>query len=623
MMRFIRNMSLGIKFTVIIFIVMAITMIVAVIHLDWYATRLMEETGRDQLKSDAAAIQISLSQAEVQTLANAKLLASSPGLVEAVVVRDSNVVRTIVLTTAAAATFDAIEVVDKDGQSLTADDKESPDTGAINDMLSLGLLGTETTGVVAGSDERNLMLSGVTPLRDQQGVIVGALLASRNLDKEFLSDIILGRDDIHLAIIHNSKIVTSSQNGDIAFNPHLVDEARSGKIASDDHIEYDSEGIPHIQAVIPLGTRKTSANTFIAAYVDLNRLYSFQRQVLTFLAIGISIAAVIGMGLIALVTWRGITLPLHKLKTVAGAMAAGDYRQHFDVKGKDEIGQLGRAFNTMAGAIGLRDRALTEVNESLEERVRERTQQLELATREAREASRLKDEFLAIMSHELRTPLNAIIGYQGIMDMMGDLPEKHLQRVRRTRANAERLLNLIDDILDISRIESGRLQIVPSRVNIRDLTDGLYRQMNILADEKGLHFDIQIDDEVPPTVWVDEDSVTKIVTNLLGNAFKFTSAGEVKLHIGRENGNWTIEVKDSGIGIPAHMHEIIFERFRQVDGSTKRQYGGTGLGLAIARQLCLAMGGTIRVDSTPGDGSTFIVTLPLEPEPILEPEQAV
>jgi signal transduction histidine kinase len=630
MMRSIRNMSLGIKFTLIILTVLAVAVSATMVLLNWSATRLMEQAGREQLKSEAAAIQTSLTQAEVQTLHNAKLLATLPGLVEAVTARDPNAVRTIVLTTAAAAMFDEIEVVDADGNSLTAPatGDESSGAPAIHDMLSLGLLGTETTGIVASPGESKLMLGGVTPMRDRQGNIVGALIASQNLDEEFLAAIALRRDDIHLALVHRGEIVAFTeayQDVISSFNPRLVEEARNGRIAVDDKILYNPEGTPYVQAIIPMGTRKTTEGTFIAASVDLRRLRSFQRQIFTFLGISTGLASLALMGMIALFAWRNISVPLRRLQTVAGAMAGGDFHQRFDVRGLDEVGQLGRAFNTMAGAIRLRDRSLTEANETLEKRVRDRTQQLEQANREAREASRLKDEFLAIMSHELRTPLNAIIGFQGILEMMGDLSEKNLLRVKRTRANAERLLHLIDDVLDISRIESGRLQIVPSYVYISDLMDGLRKQMDVLADEKGLRFDVQIDDDVPEAIWVDEDGITKILTNLLGNAFKFTAEGGVSLRIQRADGTWQIQVQDTGIGIPAHMHEIIFERFRQVDGSTKREYGGTGLGLAIARQLAAAMGGTIRVDSALGEGATFTVTLPLESEPesVLKPVPAL
>ncbi len=352
--------------------------------------------------------------------------------------------------------------------------------------------------------------------------------------------------------------------------------------------------------------RELSTETLDHLQDTIRNQESFLTNTITQLVI-LAIMAIVVAVVASLRISRSIAAPLSAMAETATQIAAGDLEARVVVKSQDETGRLASAFNTMAEATKLR------------------TEQLVLAHREAREANRLKDEFLAIMSHELRTPLNAIIGYQGIMEMMGDLPEKHLQRVKRTRANSERLLHLIDDILDISRIESGRLEIVPSRVHIRELTDSLRRQMNVLADEKGLGFDILIDSDVPPTIWADEDSVAKIMTNLLANAFKFTSEGEVGLHIGCDNRTWHIQVKDTGIGIPAHMHEIIFERFRQVDGSSKREYGGTGLGLAIVRQLSEAMGGNIRVDSAPGQGSMFTVTLPLElaPEPASQPVPAI
>jgi signal transduction histidine kinase len=217
------------------------------------------------------------------------------------------------------------------------------------------------------------------------------------------------------------------------------------------------------------------------------------------------------------------------------------------------------------------------------------------------------------MSHELRTPLNAIIGYLGIMTIQGQLSEENLHMTQRARTNAERLLSLINDVLDISRIESGRLQLAPSNVNLRDLLDTLQEQMAVLADAKKLDFSVTIDSSVPQVIRIDEDAITKVVTNLLGNAFKFTETGEVRLNVRRDAQNLVIAVSDTGIGIPAHMHEIIFERFRQVDGSSKRSYGGSGLGLAIVKNLCLAMNGKIAVQSELKAGSTFTVTLPLQP----------
>ena len=226
---------------------------------------------------------------------------------------------------------------------------------------------------------------------------------------------------------------------------------------------------------------------------------------------------------------------------------------------------------------------------------------LQVATREAREASRMKDEFLAVMSHELRTPLNAMIGFQGILLMTGKLDDKAQHMVRRAQANAHRLLTLINDILDVSRIESGRMQFSRSDLSVIGLVERLQSQMGVLADEKHLTFDVHIDPALPKTLWIDEDAITKIITNLLGNAFKFTEKGGVTLDITQKFQNVVIA-----------MHNAIFERFRQVDGSSKRTHGGSGLGLAIVQKLCVALNGRVNVQSIVGEGSTFTVILPLE-----------
>ncbi len=333
-------------------------------------------------------------------------------------------------------------------------------------------------------------------------------------------------------------------------------------------------------------------------------------------AVGINIIAIVlVMGaalLLGVLIARRIVRPVIHLQTVATRMMNGDYSQRAQIESQDEIGQLSTAFNRMSEAMQKRDLDLSTANNVLEKRVEERTKELRVATREAQEASRLKDEFLAIMSHELRTPLNAMIGFQGILLMTAKLDDRSLHMIRRSQANANRLLTLINDILDVSRIESGRMQFVNSDISLSDLIERLQSQMGVLADEKDLDFSVKLDPALPPTISIDEDAITKIVTNLLGNAFKFTEKGGVTLDLSQKDNSIVIAVTDTGIGIPTHMHDVIFERFRQVDGSSKRSHGGSGLGLAIVQKLTLALNGTINVQSVVGEGSTFTVVLPLE-----------
>jgi PAS domain S-box-containing protein len=241
--------------------------------------------------------------------------------------------------------------------------------------------------------------------------------------------------------------------------------------------------------------------------------------------------------------------------------------------------------------------------------------ELAVARRRAEDAARIKDEFLANMSHELRTPLNAIIGYSEIISagIAGELTEKQSDNLKRILYNAEHLLKLINDILDLAKIEAGKVELVKASFDIREWLGMVQLQMEGLAAEKELRFKADISVDMPPTVVGDSDRLKQIAVNLLSNGIKFTEEGEVSISIAaQESARWTIIVKDTGMGIPPEALEFIFDEFRQVDGSSRRSHGGTGLGLAIVRNLVQMMEGTINVESEVDKGSTFTIVLPLQ-----------
>lgn len=242
-------------------------------------------------------------------------------------------------------------------------------------------------------------------------------------------------------------------------------------------------------------------------------------------------------------------------------------------------------------------------------------QELAKAREQAEAASRLKSQFLATMSHELRTPLNAVIGYTQIQlsGMAGTLTDEQRTFQDRILINSHHLLNLINDVLDLSKIEAGRMEIVRRPFDLRKSMQEVLDQNKVFADEKNLSIEMHIDERIPRQIIGDAARISQVAINLVSNAIKFTEKGSVKIDVQRHTTtNWKLTVSDTGIGIPPHMQEVIFEEFRQVDSSLQRQYGGTGLGLAITRKLILMMGGSIRVSSVLGEGSTFVVTLPLE-----------
>lgn len=294
---------------------------------------------------------------------------------------------------------------------------------------------------------------------------------------------------------------------------------------------------------------------------------------------------------------RSITRPIHNLIDATLHVTDGIYENRIQLKeqGTPEVNQLVSAFDNL-------------INKTIEKR----TAEIEKTAAQERENSRLKDEFIAVMSHELRTPLNAIIGFLGIIQKRANLDEKNAHRLSRVRANAERLLSLINDILDVSRIEAGRMQVVEAPMKVAPFFHNVQSQMAVLAEDKGLDFQVSISSDMPEELISDENLLSKIVINLLGNAFKFTDSGSVSLTVHSNGDDWTIAVRDTGIGIPYHMQDVIFQRFAQVDSSSKRKHDGTGLGLAIVHSLVKELGGTISLKSKPEKGSTFTAKLPLK-----------
>jgi signal transduction histidine kinase len=204
-----------------------------------------------------------------------------------------------------------------------------------------------------------------------------------------------------------------------------------------------------------------------------------------------------------------------------------------------------------------------------------------------------------------------------LMGISGELSEKQSQKITRLRENGIRLLNLINDILDITRIEARRVDLMQKPFAVRPMFTRLTAQTEVLAHDKGLEFLTEIAPDLPETIVGDEKRIEQIVVNLLSNAFKFTQEGQVVLRVCLDAADtWMIQVSDTGIGIPPHARTLIFEEFRQLDGASTRAYTGTGLGLAITRNLVRIMEGQITVDSDLGKGSTFTVTLPLNTEQV-------
>lgn len=343
---------------------------------------------------------------------------------------------------------------------------------------------------------------------------------------------------------------------------------------------------------------------------------------------------------------RRIVAPLRELNRGVQHISSGDLDFRLNLNRPDEIGQLSQAFDQMADQLADRTEELLVLNLSLEARVATRTKALQEAndrmeaiaealyhtSQKANAASQAKSQFLANMSHELRTPLNSMIIYHDLLlrEVYGELTDRQRDRLTKSRESARLLLQLINDILDLSKIEAGEMEIKRDLLNLHPILKAGAEMVAPLIRSDKVEFRQEIPEVLPPIVG-DEQRIKQILLNLLSNAAKFTSEGEIVLWASVvftptdvvipgmpdvPDGDWlVISIKDTGIGIPEDMHETIFQEFKQVDESNTRKYGGTGLGLTICKKLVELQGGYIGLDSAPGVGSAFTFTLPVTPRP--------
>jgi signal transduction histidine kinase len=327
---------------------------------------------------------------------------------------------------------------------------------------------------------------------------------------------------------------------------------------------------------------------------------------------------------------RKIVQPIQTMATAAQAISMGDLSQHIPTRRDDELGVLAETFNSMTAQLrglisGLEQRvaertaSLQTANAHLQREIAERRQteiDLQQAKDHAEAANRAKADFLATMSHEIRTPMNGVLGMTKLLldTALTATQNEYAEMIRRS---AEALLSIINDILDFSKIEADKLDLEMIDFNLRDTVEDVLELLAGQAYSKNLELACRLTDEVPTWVNGDPGRLRQIVTNLVGNALKFTEQGEVVVNIdlmemSKDTTLIRFEVIDTGIGIAPEVQHHLFDAFSQANSSTTRKYGGTGLGLTISQRLVTMMGGVIGIESTPGQGSTFWFMVPFK-----------
>jgi two-component system sensor histidine kinase BarA len=369
--------------------------------------------------------------------------------------------------------------------------------------------------------------------------------------------------------------------------------------------------------------KNTQDKTIGFVELSLTTQYSNEQKIMSLVRAGIiTLGILLISAFIAFRYSRKIAQPVQDLTEAVKDIAAGNYDTNIQQDAPGELAILESCVNMMANELLLAqtdmESRINEFTNELQETLEEleiRNAELDITRSNAMQASKSKSEFLANMSHEIRTPLSGILGFTELL-INTDLNNQQMDYALTVQKSANNLLTIIDDILDLSKIESGKLDITPVNFNIIDIIEDVIDLLAPIAYEKNVELFYHVENDVPCTVESDPVRIRQILINLVGNAVKFTEKGYVFLHIESDNENSTYGVKftvaDTGIGMDQKGKQKLFTAFTQADTSITRKFGGTGLGLVISRKLVLLMKGEIGFDSTIGEGSTFWFSIPVK-----------
>lgn len=607
MSRLFANVSLSVKLNFLVLLVLVILLVGIILLLKQNTQNLTEVIGVQRITEEANIIRSRLAEIEDGLVVNINFLVSSVSFFQAVGRRDQVETREIITRANASLKLDDITVVDGDDKRLV-DTQVDEDQTEEDKLLNRALAGDESTALLIekNAGQIEISIAVAAPIVSSNGNVLGAIQIGRHISNKFLEDLTFGRESINLGLIYQDKIQARTfpdvqnnisdsvlSNG-IAFDAESIKLAQSGQSVILNHLIIGDGGVPHTMAYTPILSAAGSSPAVIMILVELKDFFSFQNVTLLNTIIIFGALTLFALAIIYINIYQTMIRPLNKLKTIAHTMTSGQYDERAPVDTKDEVGQLAKAFNEMATAIQQREISLQAARE------------------QAERADKVKSMFLASVSHELRTPLNAIINLTKfvMIGIYGTVNDEQVDALSKVERSSKHLLNLINDVLDISKIESGSLELfVEDGLKINDIILAAVETGKGLLMNKPIDIILDLDPNLP-VLRGDEQRVRQIMLNLISNACKFTEKGQIIIKSCQQNQEINISICDSGPGIDPQHHEKIFEVFRQTKIGLRKSEG-TGLGLPISRRLVEAHHGRLWVKSAVGEGATFYVSLPI------------
>jgi len=563
----------------------------------WLSQDLLQARFNDEAQVVASATANGIADRITLAQRGSAVLSALPEVRELTVARDTNGLRELLIPLKSRLALDLAFITDPKGVILAGAQDFRPGDTLPPELVARAQAHAEASYVIY-SEPRGLMIRAITPISASTPLSAPGYVETGSLLDDSFIKTLRASSDSEIAIIVNGQVKVSTVPIEASLLPrHSDTDLLLGPVYSEAQIKGQ-----RYQAIFTLVQSHSSEPQELAVFLPLKPLDDAEREiVLAIIAGGLvltGLAFAFSYG-----TARTLTSPLARLATAATRIEQGDLAAPVTMGSPHEIGQLERSFGSMAGALQVRDVR----NDALVSELRTANVKLE-------ELSRLKSEFIANVSHELRTPMNAILGYTDFMleGLNGPLNDQQTADLNRVRTAAHNLLGIINGLLDLAKIEAGQMNVEPQRFSIGGTANELIDLLGGRAQAKGLTLRSDVDPDLP-TVWADPYQVRQVLTNLVGNAVKFTSRGEVVIGASAQGNVVEVMVSDTGEGIAPEAQAYIFDEFRQADGSASRRHGGTGLGLAIARRLVWMNGGKIWLKSEPGKGSQFYFTVPIEP----------